>query len=578
MIVKTNESEIFGIISDESLKFKKIAAKAIFKKKISNIASSVANAVNSEFSSEGLRDIYVKAFDDVTINPKIIKSLEDGGIGNSFAEEIASKINKYVSQEADYRINNLKKHFGVMFKANTDVNRVEAISHIVKSFESSDLHLTLSESLNEEVSHILKSEENEIIDNVSGEVKTAITDGEEKAEVTRMIINEFTEVHEKIKEQQDALKPDVEQVDETIEGCSDSTEHIKSFIPVTTKRLDLELSKNTYTAESMMKFLITLEEITEDFAADKEFIKKRIQSIYNDAVEVKSLDATKVKDFEELFTKAIGNVDGKFSAFRELGFGQGDLPAAKRDGDTLEVIKKMAELKAADDSKRINDCEILAVQKVNPQIAGPDEFLKTSIEAFELNSLPVDKVSNYETHRQAIELREEALSEFMVKGMEHVPEARAKRLKEINSGLRKLNVYDGLNQLKANRLKAIYYKTAKIVDPQVFVDYKSEAERVKNMIKETYNTEKYSEVVDDFFKDSGEANKAYVTEENLYELLAFKGAKEISTESDGYITDESKNKIKKYAGAMSAFVKTLESMDIISKEDIKAFAKKVSKI
>ena len=47
-----------------------------------------------------------------------------------------------------------------------------------------------------------------------------------------------------------------------------------------------------------------------------------------------------------------------------IGISTKDEPGFKTDKDTLEVIKKMADLKVSDNKKRINDAQIILEKKV----------------------------------------------------------------------------------------------------------------------------------------------------------------------------------------------------------------------
>ena len=570
------DREILSIISEESDKFKKYASREILGKKVSEISMRVLSKIDASFESMNLKLLIGKHFRDsiaTNIKPNLVKALENGGNGSNFIEQVGCLINKYVSQESYYRSNELKKKYALT--SSKDLDRKEVIADISRSFESVDLQLELSESFSEEFNAILIGEENDIIDGASKEIKVAIDDAEQKAEVSRVIINEFSELAKKAKDAQDAMKPaePVVLTDETGAHLT-SYEVIKAKIPVSVERFNLENEKGSFTKHKFVDMLLTLEDITDNFANDKDFIQKRINAIRTDAVSVKDFDVTKVDNLEDLYKSAVKDVDGKFSAFRELGFGRGDLPAFKNDPETLSVIKSMSELTAKDDAKRINDLEILAQTQVSP-IVNPNEFIKTAVESFELRSAMGENVGDFEKHRDAIRVRDEALGEYLIDGMKHIPAAQAERLEEIHSGLKKLAYSDGLRQMHPERLKSIYYKTAKVVDPGVFVDFKVESERVKEMIAKNYNTDKFSGVVDDFFDQSGH-NKTNVSEENLYELTAYKAALEISTENGGKIDEQGKKNIKAYAAVFSSYLKTLENLLIVDKNDIKQYARKIT--
>lgn len=571
-----DEKELFSIISSESSKFQKRISREILGKKVSDISLRVLSKVNESLESSKLGENLRKHFRN-SISPdldkQIVRTLENGGVGVNFTEELSSIIHKYTSQEAYFRSNDLKKQFGY---SEVKLSRKEIIDRISNTFESNDLTLELSESFTEEFEDLLKSQENELIDDAANKVKASIDDAEEKAEVTRTVINEFKEVSQKIKEEQDAMKPDEEVEKEEAEEALkfSSTEFIKDHIPVTAQRFTLEYEKGNFTKHKLVDMLLTLENVAEDFSSDKEFVKKRIQSIKNDVVNVKDFDPEKVEDLDKLFDKAIGDVDGTFSALRMIGFGRGNLPASKTDADTLNVMRKMFDVKSKDHSQRINDYEIIGKCKVGP-IKSAEEMIDRAFEAFIMRSADVKDVADYEQHRKAIELRDEQVGEFLVDGLKHVPQERLERLKEINSGLKRLAHHEGLRQLRKENLQAAYYKTAKIVDPRILVDFKEEANRVKEMVAQAYSTDKYTTLVDDFF-DETRREIVHVSEENVYELVAFKAAKEVSEES-GTIDEYGKKAVKAYASAFTSYLTTLEKMNIINDEDIKKLAREIRK-
>lgn len=566
------EQEILQIISEESEKFQKRVGGKILGKKIAALSLKVLNKVDSSLEGENLRNLIATNFEtNILPNVKggVLKSLEDGTTGSSFAENLASVIHKYVSQENYYRTNDLKKTL-LVGKDVRSYDRMETIGTITKAFESDDINLNLSEDLNEETEAVSAPEENSIIESASEEVKDSIDDAEEKAEVTRVILGEFKEVSDKAKEQQEAITPDPEAAIEALKF--NSTEVIKSKIPVTAVRFALEAENGAFTKHKMVGLLLSLED-NGNYKEDLEFIQKRIDTIRNDAVNVVDFNIESVDGLQKIFNAAKNDVDGVFSSFRQLGFGRGDLPAAQRDTDTLNVIEKMVDLKSKSDDKRINDVQILIDRDVDA-IKTPEDFINVSFESFEIRSAIASDIKDYEKYKEAIELRDDQIGEFMVGGLEHVPQARAERLRDINSGLKKLAGNDGLRQLDVNRLKSVYYKTAQLAKPEEFVDFKEEADRVKAFVKLTYNTDAYSEIVDDFFNGNG--TSSHLSEENFYEVFAFKSAMEITAES-GNIDAIGKRNIKAYAAVYSCYFKTLESLNILTKEDVKSFVNSVKK-
>ena len=566
-----NHQEIASVISEESQKFAKRAAGTILGRYVSNLTMKVIGKVDSSFESESLKNLLIDNFKS-SILPNVgagcKASLENGAVGGNLIESVSNVIHKYVAQESYYRSNDLKKQL-LMKMTSTEsahLDRKAIIAIITNAFESDELQLELSEGMNEEVEATSGPEEGSIVDGASKEVVGSIEDAEEKAEVTRTVIKEYTDVSDKLEEQQKAMEPDPEAAAEA--ARFDSTAFIKARIPVTAQGFALESAKGSFTKKKLVDMLLTLED-NGSYKEDVEYIGKRVEAIRRDATDIRGFDGSSLDAFEKIFSSAKGEVDGVFSAFRQIGFGRGDLPAAERDADTLNVIAKMANLRTKDEPTRINDIEILLEKDVTP-IETAEEMLNVAFESFELKSAFASDVSDYDKYQKAIELRDELVGEFLIDGLAHVPEARIKRLRNIQSGLTKVANNDGLRQFNPNRLKSIYYKTAQVIAPDALVDFKSEASRVKEMISKTYNTDGYSEIVDDFF--SGKQTSSHLSEENLYELFAYKSAMEITTESGG-ITAIDRRNVKAYAAVHSCYYKTLENLGLITKQDIKKVVK-----
>lgn len=576
-VMNITDEEIIRLISTESEKFKKNASKKILGKKIADISFKVLSKINKTLENNDVISVIQNHFNSSVVNflkPGLVKTLENGGIGSNFSEELGSIIHKYVAQESYFRSNELKKKYGLMSKS---LPRKEVLADVIKTFESDDLQLELSESFNEEYNNLLNSQENDIIDESVKQVSDSIAEAEQKAEVTRVIMNEFKEVSEKAKAEQDAMKPEEDPKPSTESVTFNSTEFIKSKIPISIERFKLEAENGSFTKKNIISMLLTLEENGTDYIADKQYINKRIEAIYGDTVNVKDFDVSKLDNFKATVDEAIKDVDATFSAFRMIGFKGEDLPAFKTDEDTLNTIKKMSELKSTDKEKRINDIQILVVGNALP-ITSAELFLNTALETFTLKLAGTDEITDYDSYKKATEIREDLISEFLVDGMQHIPAARAERLKEINSGLKKIATNDTYDQYTPKRMKSIFYKTAQIVDPGIFVDFKQEADRVKQIVAETYNTKEYDSIVDDFFNENyrKSSQSSMVSEENLYELSAYKAALDISTESD-ISSDINRNKVKAYATIFSCYFKTLESLFVVDKSVIKDYAKSISK-
>lgn len=584
-----SEVELLNIISTESSKFTKNATKKIFAKKLVDVSFSVLKKVDEKIDASAVSTTLENYFIDSiskNINTGLVRSLENGGFGTNIGEEIGCLVQKYVAQEAAFRTNVLRNKYGLH---NVNVIRKLAIEDIVKTFESTDLQLELSESMNQEYNDLIKSTEDAIIDEAAKEVVAAIADAEKKAEVTKVVIDEFKQMSEKAQAEQDALNPEKKTSDKPEDTATDltgsvngesvtfnSTDFIKEQIPVTVDRFTFENEKEPFTKAKFAKILLTLEEESNNIADDREYISKRIDAIRNDSVDRKDFDVSKVDDVEKAFDEAVKDINSSFSAFRMLGFSNTDSPAFKTDKDTLDIIKKMSDLKNADGSKNINDVEVLVAKKLEP-IKSAEEFLQIAFESFVLKSEDTPEGLDYEAYKKAVEVRDDLISEFIVDGMKHVPAARAQRLKEINSGLRRLATTE-IDVIQPTRLKRIYYKTAKIADPGIFTDFKAEADRVKAMIADTYKTNQYDMIVDDFFSNKTievPLRPNAMESTNLFEIGALKAAKDLTVKSVDISTEENKTKVKNFAKVFASYMKTLETMSIINKKDILEYSRTI---
>ena len=576
MAIKSNMDEIDDvtvrqIISEESAKFVKRATAKHLGARIADMSIRVLSKVDSSLeSSLELREKFAKNFVEGALpNAKasLKRSVESGTPGTCLVENIAASIHKYVSQESDFRSNGLKNK---ILLADVRPSRKDGIDMIVKAFESDDVEVELADDMNSEVDDVEDVEIDDIVQASADDVKAAVDDAEEKAEVTRTVIAQFTDVATQADEERNAIQPDPEAAEEGIKF--NSTEYIKSIIPTSYTRFALEHEAGNFSKKNLVKMLLTLED-EGNFAEDIDYVAKRVAAIKADVNTVIDPDISKVEDFEKMYSEATSQVDGVFSAFRQVGFGRGDLPAAKRDADTLAVIKGMADITSKDDQKRINDMQILTQSNVVP-IESVEGLIKMSIESLELKSM-AEAVANsnidHDSYYNAIELRDEQVGEYLVEGLTHVPAARAERAKDIALGLRKIGNNDGLSQFKPSRLKSIYYKTAQVVAPELLVDYKTEADRVKKYVTETYGTDKYDEIVDDYF--NGKQTNSHLSQENLYEVFAFRSAMEISAESAGAIDDEARKKIRAYAGIQASFFATLENLGVVDQKTIQAIVK-----
>ena len=563
-------NEIINIISSECEIFKRRASITILGKKVTDLSMKVLSKTDSSLENNNLHSVILNDFKNTiskSLKSGLVRTLENGGNGSMFIEEVGSLIHKYITQEAYYRSNNLKKKYCVSQIGNP-LDRKNVINDIVKTFECDDLQLDLSESFNEEYDNNLKPEEENIVGNTAKQVEVSITDAESKAEVTRLIIDEFKNVAQQIKEEQDAMKPTEKSAEEVLKF--NSTEFIKNIIPISATRFQIENSKGSFTKKNLTNMILTLEEYDSNLQNDIEFIKKRIEAVKHDCT-ILNTDTAEVTKLENVFDESVNDVFKSFQAFNELGFGKGDLPSFKTDPETLELIKNMADLSAKNPDERAKNVEILMVSKT-PILTTSAEFVTAAFESFELDNVDVSKVSDFDEYVKIREVRDDILGEFLINGLQHVSADELKRLKEIRSGLRKLAIYNGFSQVRPERLKAIFYNTAKANDIGIFIDFNAESERVKDMVRTAYSTSDFDNVVDDFF-DKTKGEKVHVSEENLYEAFAYKAAMEISAESNGVIDEIKKKNIKNYSLIYASYFKTLECFGIVSKLDIKQYVK-----
>ena len=186
MGMSISNTEISRIIGEEGQKFQHRLTKKILGDKVAGIAVKVIKNIDSSLESNGLIDLLSSNFSSNVYpslnNVNLKNSVEDGTQGINFAGRIASTIHKYVTQESYFRSNDLKKQLlskGGMESDNLD--RTETINKIVNAFESNDLSLELSESMNEEVSDLDGEEENSIVESATDSVKSDIDDATTKA-------------------------------------------------------------------------------------------------------------------------------------------------------------------------------------------------------------------------------------------------------------------------------------------------------------------------------------------------------------------------------------------------------------
>ena len=579
MGMSISNTEISRIIGEEGQKFQHRLTKKILGDKVAGIAVKVIKNIDSSLESNGLIDLLSSNFASNVYpsinNVNLKNSVEDGAQGINFAGRIASTVHKYVAQESYFRSNDLKKQLlskGGMESDNLD--RTETIKKIVNAFESNDLSLELFESMNEEVSDLDGEEENSIVESATDSVKSDIDDASTKAEVTRVVIDELKDVTAKYNDQQEALKPSPEETTEHLKF--NSTEYVKGLIPVTFERFALEAEKGSYTKREMVDMLLTLEDHG-NYNEDVDYVQKRIDTLRVNTVEKIDANIDAVDSLQKIFNAAKTDMDGVFSSFRQLSFGRGDLPAGNTDTDTLNVISKMADLRSTSDELRANDTQILIDVDPTP-IVEANDFLNRAIEMFQIRT-SIDSAPDYDKCARAIELREDQIGNFMIHGMEQVPAARAERLTQLASGLNKLGQYDGLRQFSPVRLKAIFYKTAQIAKPEdlaaangKLINFNDEATRVKEMVVKTYKTDAFSEIVDDFFDNKG--SSSHLSEENLIEVFAFKSSLEVTAES-GNITADAKRNIGTYSKVYASFFRTMENLNIITKDDINTIVREV---
>ena len=583
-----SNSEILKIISEEGDNFQRRVSQKILGNKIGSITMKIANRVDPSInqSNEAIGLLCNDFNTNIipTIEGSLKRSLENGTYGDSYISRVASAANKYTSQETYYRTNEIKKILlpkGSLTEENQD--RSEIIKKIQNAFESDDLNLSLSESMNEEVEELDGDEENSIVEAAVDSVKTDIDNAEEKAEATRVIIDELKDTSEKYKEQEDAIKPNPEETTEHLKF--DTNEFIKNYIPITAERFALEAEKGSFTKHKIMDFLLTLEDHG-NYDEDVVFVSKRINAIKQDVIEKVPLGTISesatdaVNGLQNIFDTAKSDVDGVFSAFRMLSFGRGDLPAGKTDPDTLNLISKMADLRSTSPDKRSSEVQILIDTDPKPIVEASD-FLDRSFETFQIRSTMSKDIADYDKYARAIELREDQIGEFMIRGMEHIPHDRAVRLKELAGGLKKIGIHDGLRQFSPTRLKAIYYKTALVAKPEdlqasngKLINFNEEASRVKEIVSKTYKTDAYNEIVDDYFNNKGTSITPRVSEENLYEVFAYKSGMDVTMEH-GSIGDSDRTNIKGYSKVYTSYYRALECLGLVDKSDLKQLAKNV---
>ena len=683
-----NNGEIDEIISIEMDKFKKRASRTIYAKKMSEVAIGVLKKVTSGLETERVRAQYNRLFTDNIVDSlesRITNLLDKGGVGRNYAEDTAARINKYVTQEAYYRANQLKKK--VMDPTTGDaihgLTRSNVIKTIRTAFEDDELNPVLSEDMNADEQALSTDDKNEIIDQAATTTKQHIENAEQKAEVTKDVLSEFNSVKNKANDQANALSspdtgeggedggdldgnfgddsgapagqegdgeggggigggsasdgggndpmadaggdagatpaPDaaapaptapppaptapapapapvaapapapvpqvvqppaqplagtvaqqpVGQQPAVVMESDDIVKLVKAKVPISSSRfaLEFEANKEFGTKKYFTDMFTTIENCGANFEEAVQFIDKRIERVKTENQDIKEFDPSKMATFEKGLNDATSDIKETIKAINMIGFGMGALPAGKRDPETLTAIKRLAEYKRDDDDPdTYNDI----VAKVTPkEICSTEEFFDVVFDLFALKSnKDMTRVADYDTYRKAIEVRDELVGEFLVDGLKHVPEAKLMRLNEIKNGLNRLAKVDGAQYLTADNLQSIYYKTAKIVDPSVFVDFDSERERIKEMVRGNYHTDQYDTVVDAFFDP--EAKNAVITHENYFESSLIALATD-SAKKTGSFNTYKKNDFKQGAIITTAFLTAMESLGCVNKNDVVHF-------
>jgi hypothetical protein len=346
---------------------------------------------------------------------------------------------------------------------------------------------------------------------------------------------------------------------------------IQKKIPVSASRfaLEKEANKDFGTKKYITDIFVTLETAGVNFQDALQFIDKRIQRVETENQDIKAFNPDDTKEFRQVVDEATSDIKETIQAVHMIGFGMGALPAGKRDAEALTAIQKLAEYRRDDGNGEIYN-DVIAMAPPG-EISSTEGFFNVAMDLFALRSnKDLTRVSDYDTYRRAIEVRDELIGDFLIHGMKHVPEAKLARLNEIQNGLTKLASVNGAQYLSADNLKSVYYKTAQIVDPGVFVDFDKERERIKTMIQTNYNTDQFDTVVDAFFDPV--AKNSVVSHENYFESALTAICVE-SAKSKGSLHAHSKEEFKNGATVAAAFLNGMESLGCISKDDIVYFLK-----
>ncbi len=561
--MKINSKQINEIIAMEAASFKKRLIKNTFAREVVGVAlESIVEITQSTENSEGykttlMKDLQSDTFDRIPAASRIHEALETGDVETSFATSIASIAHKYGSMESEYRANSLKIDYR---DATLEYDRSEIIKTVTEAFESLDMNLDISEALNEEVGIVRATEGADIVSDVVKDVKDAIIDADEKSEVINTIVKEFTETRATIEDRAEAVGANI-----TEESLSfDVAGTIRKTFPSTGARFALADQTGGLSVESIHDCIIMIERNRNPIEAIKETenISKRVNAIRRDMENDVTSDMTKLDAFEKRVNGVVDKYKKSIIASKLLGIGRNGASASIHDSASVLLSQEFWKFLAEEsDTRAINLNSI--IMKDAEEITSVESFITVAMEHYRLKTAPTTHLegASFESYEAAIDIRNENLAEFLLSNDND-------RLVKIKAGLAQL-ANNGIGDFTtADHMKSTYYKTVQASDAGEVPTLGSAASALKALIKDNYGTDKYAGIVDTYF--NGNSETRVVSEENLYEFFTYSTAMNLhSNESSMEEIAAQGDKIKETSKVFTAYTKTLESINMITHNDIK---------
>ncbi len=565
------KDEILRIITNESSKSVENLSKTLFSRTITALTMEAVVAVGAKVEMNGVSDTFRKNFKDSIIGnitcENTIASLTTGKAGVNFASELAELSYKYATMETEHRVNELSKEYGM---TNEEYDRKDIIVKVRETFGAEDINTTLSESYNEETQSLC-SFENDIIQSAAEMVKTSIDDANEKSEVVKTIADEFKDVTETVEAMRgylefDPLKAKNDNFDpEADDNFVNSMEFIKENIPVTATRFTLEYDSGKFTDKFVTGILNTLSaESASTITKDVKFIKDRFKFIRMDGANNDSFKVEQLDEVEKLFTRGAVNYENLQITFADLGFGNGGGQASNTKGVTINLIKNLHNFIKETEGVQRQAVTKISTSKVD-KIVTLENFAETAANYMIMKSVSADLVDDFKSWESATESLNSEILEF-------VSSSSDGDISKLYNGVRLAANAQAIKYFDTDRLGSTYYKTLQVAKGSDLVNFDGEATRVKGLVADLYETNKYEGVVDSFF---GDDKKVTISEENMYEVFLYGAGMKMSNESEGQLTEDGKFAVVNIAKSYAAYVQTIESLGLLNKEAMKRIVESI---